>query len=271
MEFPLEKLAFLSFLILLLGPNLGARSQTGDYSYTGHMGPYLYYVISAPPEAKVGVKMSIRIEVWSTYDINVTSYRLRVYGAGINVGSNEVNQFLPQGQGIPKTIAVTPTKEDIVYLEVRAEYDYVIGSQHQEGYGDITMPLTTARAETREEIELRDQQLVGAHENYTQLEEQYLEARGSLGELQSQLDNQTASYDALRAAYGQLQSENSALQANYDDALNQLELQRARATNYEYAAIASIIATVIILIAAVVTRRRGGRTAGQQQQPGRKT
>ena len=268
MEFPLEKLAFLSLFILLLGPKLGVGSQPSDYSYTGHMGHYLYYVISAPPEVKVGGQMSIKIEVWSTYDINLTSYRLRVYGAGINVQSGEVSQFLPQGNGIPKTMTVTTSREDIVYLEVRAEYDYEIGGQHQQGYGDITMPITTARAETLEEIVQRDQQLMAASSNYTQLEGQYLEVKGALQEAQSQLGNQTASYEALRAAYEQLQTENGALQANYDDALHQLELQRTMAMNYEYVAIAAIVATVITLLVAVVTRRRG-RASGQQ--PSRKT
>lgn len=263
MESPLEKLAFLSLLFLLLAPNLCARSQPNNNSYTGHMGHYLYFVISAPIETKVGQEVKIMVEVLSTYDIVLTSYRLRVYGAGTNKQSSEVNTSLPQGTGIPKTITVTPTSEDTVYIEVRAEYDWQTGGQHQQGYGDLTVPITTARAETLDELKQQNQQFSSLYSNYTKLEGQYLEVSSSLQDAQSKLGNLTTSYDVLRGAYEQLQSENLVMQANYGDVLNQLQIQSARATNYEYIAISSIAAAIIILIAAVVTRRRGGRASGQ--------
>lgn len=266
----MEKPTFLLLVILLSTPNLGAISQPENYSRIGHMGHHLYYVISAPIEAKVGEEVKIIVEVWSTYDIVLTSFRLRVYGAGVNYEDrSETNANLPQGTGIPKAISITPTGEEAIYIEASAEYDWEIGGQHQQGYGDIKMPITLARAETFEELEEQYAQLSSRYYNYTELEGRYQELTQSLQVAESRIEDLTASYDDLRASYEQLLSEDQALQANYNDVLNQLEVQRAAANSYEYLAISSTAAAIIMLVAAILTRRRAGRAPGKT--PSRKT
>ena len=266
----MEKPAFLLLSILLSVSNLGAISQPVNYSRIGHMGRYLYYVISAPIEAKVGQEVDIIVEVWSTYDIVLTSYSLRIYGAGTNYDDrSEVNTNLPQGTGIPKTIAITPTLEEAIYIEASAEYDWELGGQHQQGYGDIKMPIALVRAMTFEELEEQYAQLSSRYYNYTELEGRYQELTRSLQVAESRIEDLTTSYDDLRTSYEQLRSDNQALQANYDDVLNQLEAQRTMVSSYEYVAISSIAAAIIILVAAVLTRRRAGKTPAKI--PSRKT
>lgn len=266
----MEKPAFLLLAILLSVPNLGAISQPENYSRIGHMGRHLYYVISSPIEAKVGQEVNIIVEVWSTYDIVLTSYRLRVYGAGTNYEDrSEVNTNLPQGTGIPKAITITPTVEEAIYIEVSAEYDWEVGGQHQQGYGDIKMPITLARAITFEELEEQYAQLSSRYYNYTELEGRYQELTRSLQVAESRIEDLTTSYDDLRTSYEQLRSENQALQVSYDDVLNQLETQRTMVNSYEYVALSSIAAVIIILVATVLTRRRAGKTPGKI--PSRKT
>jgi len=260
----LEKTAFLLLAILLSAPSLGAISQSENYSHIGHIGRHLYYVISAPIEAKVGQEVDIVVEVWSTYDIVLTSYRLRVYGAGVNYEDrSETNANLPQGTGIPKAISITPTLEEAIYIEASAEYDLEVGGQHQQGYGDIKMPITLARAETFEELEEQYAQLSSRYYNYTELEGRYRELAQSLQVAESRIGDLTTNYDDLRASYEQLLFENQALQANYNDVLNQLEVQRAMANSYEYLAISSTAAAIIILVAAVLTRRRVRRASDE--------
>jgi hypothetical protein len=255
-----RKLYFLLLAILLVLPDLSAASQPGNPSRIGHIGHFLYYAISAPMEAKVGAQVKIVVEVWSTSDIVLMNYRLKVFGAGTNYDERVTNMTdLPQGAGIPKTVSVNPSREDMIYLELRAEYDYVVGGQHQQGYGDMTIPITYARDVTYDELKEQNQQLSNEYYNYTQLEGQYLDAVRSLQDVEARLANQTTGYDALRLAYEQLQSENQAMQANYDDALNELELQRGRATTYEYSTLSLAVAMVVLLLAVVVTRRGSGK------------
>jgi hypothetical protein len=252
-----NKLSLLALLILFMPPHFAARSEPENYSRSGHIGHYLYYVISAPMETKVGEETRIRMEVWASYDIVLTYYKIRIYGAGTAYEeSSDKNTSLPQGAGIPSTITIRPSAEGMVYLEVKAEYDLSMGSQHQQGYGDATIPLAYARTQTFDELMAQNQELSQKYYNYTELEEQYLELRGKFEDIQARLENLTKSYENIEAAYRQLQDDNNAIRENYYSVLSQLEAQRKIVTTYEYVALASATAAVVMLLAVVVTRKR---------------
>ncbi|MEM2886368.1 MAG: hypothetical protein QXF24_09810 [Thermoproteota archaeon] len=264
----MKKLSFIVLATLFALPQLGARSEPENYSRSGHIGHYLYYVISAPVETKVGEEAIVRIEVWSSYDIVLTRYKVRIFGAGTAYEeSSDKSTNLPQGAGIPSTIAFKPSSEGMVYLEVKAEYDLSMGGQRQQGYGDATMPLAYARTQTFDELKAQNQELSEGYYNYAELEQRYLELRAAFEEVQANVEVLTASYAELEAAYNRLQDENRAMRENYEYLLAQLGEQENAVKTYEYLAVSSAAAAVIAVLAAAAARRR----AAAGKAPGRRT
>ncbi|MGQ9514789.1 MAG: hypothetical protein ACUVTL_07055 [Thermoproteota archaeon] len=253
----MKKLSLLALAILFLMPQVVVRSDPESFSRSGHIGHYLYFVISAPVETKVGEETRIEMKVWASYDIVLTYYKIRIYGAGVaHEERSDKNITLPQGAGIPSTITFRPSTEGMVYLEVKAEYDLSMGSEHQQGYGDITIPLAYARTQTFEELKTQNQELAQRYYNYTNLEERYLELRREFDDLQAKLEELRANYSKIESAYSQLQAENEAIRENYYYILAQVEAQRKMTATYEYVAIASVAATIIMLIAVIATRKK---------------
>jgi len=255
-EVRLKKL-LLVLAILFVLPQVVVNSNSENFSYSGHIGHYLFFVISAPIETKVGEETRIEVKVFASYDIVLTHYKIRIYGAGIVYEeSSDKNINLPQGGGIPSTITFRPNTEGMVYLEVKAEYDLSMGSEHIQGYGDMTIPLAYARIQTFEELKIQNQELSQKYYNYTRLEEQYLKLRREFEDTQAKLKDLSTSYSKIEIAYNELQAEDKAIRENYYSVLAQLEAQRKLMTTYEYIAIVSSTTTIIVLIAMIVTRKK---------------